>query len=46
MNVFEAMLPAMESGATVGEVTGTIRMAYDQPFDPVGMVESPVVLRT
>ncbi len=45
-NVFEAMLPAMESGATIGEVTGMIRMAYDQPFDPVGMVEAPVELRT
>jgi methylmalonyl-CoA mutase N-terminal domain/subunit len=44
-NVFEAMLPAMESGATVGEVTGTIRMAYDQAFDPVGLVDCPVVFR-
>lgn len=44
-NVFEAMLPAMEAGATIGEVTGVIRMGYDQPFDPVGMVEAPVELK-
>lgn len=43
-NVFAAMLPAMEAGATIGEVTGIIRMGYDQPFDPVGMVEAPVVI--
>jgi methylmalonyl-CoA mutase N-terminal domain/subunit len=45
-NVFEAMLKAMEAGATIGEVTGAIRMGYGQPFDPVGMVECPVTIKT
>ncbi len=45
-NVFAAMLTAMEAGATIGEVTGVIRMGYGQPFDPVGLVECPVSIRT
>jgi methylmalonyl-CoA mutase N-terminal domain/subunit len=44
-NVFEAMLAAMDEGATTGEVTGAVRIAYGQPFDQVGLVEAPVELR-
>src|SRR5690606_36064773 len=43
-NVFEAMLAAMDAGATTGEVTGAVRIGYGEPFDPVGMVEAPVEL--
>ena len=44
-NVFEAMMAAMDAGATTGEVTGAVRIAYGEPFDPVGMIEAPVQLR-
>jgi methylmalonyl-CoA mutase N-terminal domain/subunit len=44
-NVFEAMMAAMDAGATTGEVTGAVRVAYGEPFDPVGMIEAPVELR-
>ncbi len=43
-NVFEAMMVAMDAGATTGEVTGAVRVAYGEPFDPVGMIEAPVEL--
>jgi methylmalonyl-CoA mutase, N-terminal domain len=45
-NVFEEMLIAMEAGATTGEVTGAIRMGYGEAFDPVGLVEAPVELKS
>jgi methylmalonyl-CoA mutase N-terminal domain/subunit len=44
-NVFERMLPAIDAGATMGEVTGAVRIGYGQEFDPVGLVESPVELK-
>jgi methylmalonyl-CoA mutase N-terminal domain/subunit len=45
LNVFEAMLSAMDAGATTGEVTGAIRIGYGEQFDPVGLVGAPVTLR-
>jgi methylmalonyl-CoA mutase N-terminal domain/subunit len=43
-NVFEAMLAAVDAGATMGEVTGAVRIGYGEEFDPVGLVEAPVEL--
>ena len=41
-NVMHLILNAFEMGATMGEIGGTLRMAYDSPYDPYGLVESPV----
>ncbi|MBW1789228.1 MAG: hypothetical protein JRK53_21865, partial [Deltaproteobacteria bacterium] len=42
----ESLMPpiikAFEAGATMGEITGAMRMAYDCPYDPLGM-EEPVI---
>jgi hypothetical protein len=27
---------------TRGEMTGVLRMAYGQPYDPLGMIEAPI----
>src|SRR5690606_35273265 len=43
-NTFEAMLQAIDQGATTGEVTGAVRVGYGEDFDPLGMVDSPVPL--
>jgi methylmalonyl-CoA mutase, N-terminal domain len=43
-NVFERMLGAIDAGATMGEVTGAVRIGYGEEFDPVGLVEAPVEL--
>lgn len=44
-NVFEAMVNAVSQGATTGEVTGAVRIGYGEPFDPLGLVDSPVNLK-
>jgi methylmalonyl-CoA mutase N-terminal domain/subunit len=44
-NVFERMLTAIDAGATMGEVTGAVRIGYGEEFDPVGLVEAPVELK-
>jgi len=34
------LIEAFEAGATMGEITGVMRMAYNCPYDPHGMIES------
>jgi methylmalonyl-CoA mutase N-terminal domain/subunit len=41
-NLLPAIITATESGATMGEIAGVLRLAYDCPHDPHGMIESPV----
>ncbi len=39
-NLMFPLIEAFEAGATMGEITGTMRMAYDYPYDPFGQIES------
>ena len=41
-NLVYGFLPALEAGATMGEITGVMRMAYHRPYDPFGAME-PVI---
>lgn len=41
-NLMPAIIKATESNATLGEITGTLRMAYGWSFDPHGLVQPPV----
>lgn len=41
-NILPAIITATETGATMGEIAGVLRQAYDCPYDPHGMIESPV----
>jgi methylmalonyl-CoA mutase N-terminal domain/subunit len=41
-NLMPALVAATEAGATLGEVTGVLRMAYGRPADPFGMIEDPI----
>jgi hypothetical protein len=34
-------LAAMRAGATAGEISGVMRVAYGVPYDPFGMMEPP-----
>jgi methylmalonyl-CoA mutase N-terminal domain/subunit len=40
-NLMGSILTAFEAGATCGEITGTLRMAYDHPYDPYSKVSPP-----
>jgi methylmalonyl-CoA mutase N-terminal domain/subunit len=33
---------ALLAGATMGEIAGMMRIAYGVPYDPLGMIESPI----
>lgn len=35
------IIDALRAKATLGEIAGTLRVAYGQPFDPYGVVEAP-----
>jgi methylmalonyl-CoA mutase N-terminal domain/subunit len=37
-----AVIDAFEAGATIGEMSGVLRMAYRQPYDPFAMLEAPL----
>ena len=37
-----AVIDGFEAGATLGEMSGVLRMAYGQPYDPLGMLEAPI----
>jgi len=37
-----ATIGAFSAGATMGEIAGMMRIAYGYPYDPHGMIESPV----
>jgi hypothetical protein len=36
------VIAATEVGATMGEMSGVLRMAYGQPADPFGLLEDPI----
>jgi methylmalonyl-CoA mutase N-terminal domain/subunit len=41
-NVMGATMEAFEAGATMGEIGGAMRLAYNCPYDPHGLIESPI----
>ena len=41
-NILPAIITATKAGATMGEIAGVLRQAYDYPYDPHGLIESPV----
>lgn len=41
-NILPAIITATKAGATMGEIAGVLRQAYDHPYDPHGLIESPV----
>ena len=41
-NLMGATMEAFEAGATTGEIGGAMRMAYNCPYDPHGLIESPI----
>ncbi len=42
VNLMYPIIEATEAGATMGEIAGVMRLAYDYPYDPFGMIESPI----
>jgi methylmalonyl-CoA mutase N-terminal domain/subunit len=41
-NIMPSVIRATAAGATMGEIAGFLRLAYDYPYDPFGLVESPL----
>jgi len=41
-NLMYPIIGAIEAGATMGEIAGVMRLAYDHHYDPFGMIESPL----
>ncbi len=41
-NLIHVITDALQAGTTMGEIYGMMRIAYDHPYDPHGMMESPV----
>jgi methylmalonyl-CoA mutase N-terminal domain/subunit len=41
-NIMGATIEAFEAGATMGEIGGAMRLAYQCPYDPHGLIESPI----
>jgi methylmalonyl-CoA mutase N-terminal domain/subunit len=41
-NLMDSILEAFEKGATIGEITGALRTAYDCPYDPYNKMASPL----
>lgn len=41
VNLLPAMIDASKAYATLGEMIGTVRMAYGQPYDPMGVLQPP-----
>jgi methylmalonyl-CoA mutase N-terminal domain/subunit len=41
-NLIHVTTEALQAGATMGEIAGMMRIAYGHPYDPHGMIESPV----
>jgi methylmalonyl-CoA mutase, N-terminal domain len=41
-NLIHIIKEALLAGATMGEIAGMMRIAYGVPYDPLGMIESPV----
>lgn len=42
VNIVQAAAEATKAGATMGEISGMLRMGYGQPYDPYGFIESPL----
>lgn len=40
VNLYPAIVSAMDADATIGEICGTLRLANDMPFDPFQKIES------
>jgi methylmalonyl-CoA mutase N-terminal domain/subunit len=40
-NLIPAIKEALKKDATVGEITGAIRLSYGIPYDPHGMTKAP-----
>jgi methylmalonyl-CoA mutase cobalamin-binding domain/chain len=38
-NILPPIITATKAGATMGEIAGTLRQAYDYPYDPHGLIE-------
>jgi methylmalonyl-CoA mutase N-terminal domain/subunit len=41
-NLMGSIMEAFEAGATMGEIGGVMRMAYNCPYDPHGLIEAPI----
>ena len=41
-NLMPVLVEAMRAGATLGEMAGALRLAYDTPYDPYGFLSSPI----
>ncbi|UCD79232.1 MAG: acyl-CoA mutase large subunit family protein [Desulfobacterales bacterium] len=41
-NIMPAIITATAAGATMGEIAGVLRQAYDYPYDPHGLIEPPL----
>lgn len=41
-NLMPHIIAALQAGATMGEISGVMRMAYGYDYDPFGAVEAPV----
>ncbi len=41
-NLIYLIADALKEGATVGEIAGMLRMSYGCPYDPHGLIESPI----
>ncbi len=40
-NIVYPIIAATDAGATMGEIAGMMRMAYDFPYDPYGLIDPP-----
>jgi methylmalonyl-CoA mutase N-terminal domain/subunit len=38
-NLVPAVLAGLQAGATMGELAGAMRLAYDTPYDPLGVLQ-------
>jgi len=44
-NLTRPIIEAVKKGATLGEVTGVIRLGYELPYDPFKQIDMPSVVR-
>lgn len=41
-NLMGVTIEAFRAGATMGEIGGVMRLAYNSPYDPHGLIEAPI----
>ena len=41
VNLLPALIEGVRAYATLGEMMGTVRIAYGQPYDPMGVLAPP-----